>query len=46
MGAPPMDNPIYDSMMQDVRGTGNPFVPTNYRQSNQSQDWGWGRDYE
>jgi len=46
MGAPPMDNPIYDSMMQDVRGTGNPFVPTNYRQSNQSQYWGNGRDYE
>ena len=46
MGSPPMDNPTYDSMMQDVRGSGNPFVPTNFRQSNQSQDWGWGRDYE
>jgi len=45
MGSPPMDNPIYDSMMIDVRG-GDPFVPTNYRQSNQSQDWNWGRDYE
>ncbi len=55
VGSPPMDNPIYDSMMRDVRGGGggssngnggNPFVPTNYRQSNQSQDWNWGRDYE
>jgi len=46
MGSPPMDNPIYDSMMRDVRGSGNPFVPTNYRRSNQSQDWNWGRDYE
>ncbi len=46
MGSPPMDNPIYDSMMRDVRGTANPFVPTNYRRSNQSQDWNWGRDYE
>ena len=46
MGSPPMDNPIYDSMMIDVRGSGNPFVPTNFRQSNQSQDWQTGRDYE
>ena len=46
MGSPPMDNPMYDSMMRDVRGSGNPFVPTNYRQSNQSQDWNWGKDYE
>jgi hypothetical protein len=45
MGSPPMDNPIYDSMIQDVRG-GNPFVPTNYYRSNQSQDWDYGRDYE
>jgi len=45
MGSPPMDNPIYDSMAQDIRG-GNPFVPTNYRRSNQSQDWNYGRDYE
>ncbi len=44
MGGPPMDNPIYDSMMQDVRGM--PFVPNNYRQSNQSQDWNAGRNYE
>ena len=46
MGEPPMDNPIYDSMMVDVRGTGNPFVPSKFRQSNQSQDWDYGRDYE
>ncbi len=46
MGSPPMDNPTYDSMMRDVRGTGNPFTPTNYRQSNQSQDWNYGRNYE
>jgi len=45
MGSPPMDNPIYDSMMRDVRG-GNPFVPTKFRQSNQSQDWNYGRSYE
>jgi hypothetical protein len=50
MGSPPMDNPIYDSMMRDVRGppgpTGNPFVASNFRQSNQSQDWNYGRNYE
>jgi len=46
MGSPPMDNPTYDSMMIDVRGSGNPFVPTNYRQSTQNQDWNTGRDYE
>ena len=45
MGSPPMDNPIYDSMAIDVRGN-NPFTPTNYRRSNQSQDWNYGRDYE
>lgn len=45
MGGTPMDNPIYDSMMIDVRGN-NPFVPTNFRQSNQSQDFNYGRDYE
>ena len=45
MGSPPMDNPTYDSMMIDIRGN-NPFVPTNYRQSNQSQDWNYGRNYQ
>ena len=45
MGSPPMDNPIYDSMMIDVRG-GNPFVPSNYYRSNQSQDYNYGRNYE
>ncbi len=44
MGSTPMDNPIYDSMAQDIRG--NPFRPTNYRQSTQNQDWNYGRDYE
>ena len=46
MGSPPMDDPIYDSMMRDVRGPPNKMVPTNYRRSNQSQDWNYGRDYE
>jgi len=46
MGGPPMGNPIYDSMMIDVRGGGNPFVPSNYYRSNQSQDWNYGRNYE
>jgi len=46
MGSPPMDDPIYDSMARDIRGGGNPFVPTNYKRSNQSQDWQTGRDYE
>ena len=45
MGSPPMNDPIFNSMMIDVRG-GNPFVPTNYRRSNQSQDWTYGRGYE
>jgi len=44
VGSPPMDNPIYDSMARNIRG--DPFVPTNYRRSNQSQDWNYGRDYE
>jgi len=44
MGSPPMDDPIYDSMMKDVRGQKS--VPTNYRRSNQSQDWNTGRNYE
>jgi len=46
MGSPPMDNPTYDSMMMDVRGGGNPFVPTNYRRSTQNQDYNTGRNYE
>ena len=46
MGSPPMDNPIYDSMMIDVRGSGNPLVPSNYYRSNQSQDYNYGRNYE
>ena len=41
MGDPPMDNPIYDSMARFPRE-----VPSNYHQSNQSQDWKIGRDYE
>jgi hypothetical protein len=46
MGSPPMNDPMYNSMMKDVRGGGKPFVPSNYYRSNQSQDWNYGRDYE
>jgi len=46
MGGTPMDNPTYDSMAVDVRGSGNSLVPSNYYQSNQSQDWNYGRNYE
>jgi len=48
VGSPPMDNPIYDSMAQDIRGTQNPFKPTNYRKDlKQNQDYeNTGRDYE
>jgi len=45
MGSPPMDDPIYDNMMNDVRGSSK-TIPTNYRRSNQSQDWNTGRSYE
>lgn len=45
MGTTPMDDPMFDSMIKDVRG-GNPFVSTNYYQSNKSQSWKDGRDYE
>ncbi len=48
VGSPPMDNPIYDSMAQDVRGSQNPFKPTNYRRDYKSnQDYeNTGRNYE
>jgi len=48
VGSPPMDNPIYDDMMIDVRGSQNPFKPTNYRKDLKSnQDYeNTGRDYE
>ena len=44
VGSPPMDNPIYDSMARFPRDT--PFVPTTFHQSNQSQAWNIGRNYE
>jgi len=44
MGEPPMDNPIYDDMIQDVRGDG--MIPSDYHQSDPSQDWETGRNYE
>jgi len=43
VGEPPMDNSIYDSMARYPRGK---FVPSNFHQSNQSQDWKTGREYE
>lgn len=46
MGSPPMDNSIYDSMARYPRGAPSSFVPTNFHQSNQSQDWNFGRQYE
>jgi len=44
VGSPPMDNAIYDSMARFPRDT--PFVPGTFHQSNQSQDWNFGRHYE
>jgi len=44
-GSPPMDNPTYDSMSRDVRGTQQgPFVPNRAdpQPSNKSQDWEMG----
>jgi len=48
VGSPPMDEQIYNDMMQDVRGSQNPFKPTNYRKDLKSnQDYeNTGRDYE
>lgn len=48
VGSPPMDDPIFDSMVRDVRGSQNPFKPTNYRRDYKSnQDYeNTGRDYE
>ena len=46
MGRPPMDNPTYDSMSRDVRGTQQgPFMPNraNAQPSNKSQDWEIGK---
>jgi hypothetical protein len=42
MGSPPMDNPIYDSMMIDVRGD----LQNNYKRNPQNQDYQTGRNYE
>jgi len=44
VGEPPMDDIIYDSMARFPRDT--PFVPGTFHQSNQSQDWNIGRQYE
>jgi len=44
MGEPPMDDTIYDDMMIDVRGDG--MIPSDYEQSDVSQDFEYGRDYE
>jgi len=44
MGTPPNDEFEYNSMMKDVRG--NPFVKTNFQQSDPAQDWNTGRNYE
>ncbi len=41
MGSPPMDNGIYDSMAMYPRG-----APLNFSQSDPSQDWQMGRNYE
>jgi len=46
MGSPPMDNPTYDSMARDVRGTQQgPFMPNRAdpQPSNKSQDWDIGK---
>jgi len=45
MGNPPMDDPIYDDMMIDVRGDDN-MIPSDYFQSDVSQDFDYGRYYE
>lgn len=47
MGDPPMDDSIYNDMMVDVRGgDNNSMVPSDYHQSNVSQDFDTGRYYE
>lgn len=45
MGDTPMDDSTFDSMMTDVRGKSK-MKPSDYHQSNQSQDWETGRNYE
>lgn len=45
MGDPPMDDPIYDDMMKDVRGDNN-MRDSDYFQSDTSQDFDTGRYYE
>ena len=44
-GNPPMDDSIYDDMMIDVRGDDN-MIPSDYFQSDVSQDFDYGRNYE
>ncbi len=46
MGAPPMDDDIYNDMMIDVRGDSKDVFPTAKSYSNTSQDFETGRDYE
>jgi len=46
MGSPPMDDPIYDDMIKDVRGDSNNMIPSDYYQSDPSQDFDTGRYYE
>jgi len=45
MGSPPMDDEIYNDMMIDVRGNDG-MIPSDYEQSDVSQDFEYGRDYE
>jgi len=44
MGNPPNENEIYDDMVVDVRG--DDMLPSNYHQSDVSQDFDTGRYYE
>ena len=44
MGDPPMDDSIYNDMIVDVRG--DDMIPSDYHQSNVSQDFDTGRYYE
>jgi len=43
MGELPMDDPMYDDMIKDVRGT---MISSDYHQSDVSQDFDYGRNYE
>jgi hypothetical protein len=41
MGNTPMDDPMYDDMIKNVRGP-----PSDFHQSDVSQDFNFGRNYE